>query len=97
MCIRDRLCASPEAARPMFAGAGPRRFTFSTITQEDAFMQELEKTRLRGYATDLEECNNGCNCLAVPVKSPAGEVLAAISVSGPVSYTHLCPWSSRCR
>ncbi len=77
------LCASPEAARPMFAGAGPRRFTFSTITQEDAFMQELEKTRLRGYATDLEECNNGCNCLAVPVKSPAGEVLAAISVSGP--------------
>ena len=77
------LCATPEQAEPMFEGVGPRRFTFSTITDREAYMAELEKTALQGYGTDMEECIHGYNCVAVPILGLDGGVCAAISVSGP--------------
>lgn len=46
---------------------------------------ELTKIRERGYSTDDEELELGLKCIAAPVQDHSGEVIAAVSVSGPAS------------
>ena len=56
-----------------------------TITDPGAFRDELAKTRARGYALDDEEQEEGVRCLAVPVRDASAQVVATLSVSGPVT------------
>jgi IclR family acetate operon transcriptional repressor len=56
-----------------------------TITTVEELRKDLEAIRQRGYGIDNEESRLGNACLAVPVRDAAGTVIAAISVSGPVS------------
>jgi IclR family transcriptional regulator, acetate operon repressor len=46
---------------------------------------ELERVRARGYATSVDELELGLSALAAPVFGPAGEALAALSISGPTA------------
>jgi len=67
-----------------------RRFGLSsrtprTITDTKVFLDELAKTRERGFALDDEEQEEGVRCLAVPVRDASGQVVASLSVSGPVT------------
>lgn len=64
---------------------GLQRFTPSTITTPAALMAELSVTRGRGYSIDAEEKNAGMRCIAAPIFDMHGEVVAGISISGPVS------------
>lgn len=57
--------------------------TAHTITDPDAFRQELAECRRRGYATDFEESTPGLCCLAAPIYDSNGSAVAAISVSVP--------------
>ncbi|MBB5791276.1 IclR family transcriptional regulator [Jiangella mangrovi] len=57
-------------------------YTDRTITTLAALQRELRTTMRRGYGFDDNESSTGLRCLAVPV-AVRGEVLAAISVSGP--------------
>lgn len=59
--------------------------TRHTITTRGDLMEELAITRKRGYALDNEECELGARCVACGIANTAGKVVAAISVSGPVS------------
>lgn len=59
------------------------RFTAYTITDAKKLKGELESIRGRGYALDTEEMEEGVRCLAAPVFSSDGKILAAMSVSGP--------------
>lgn len=77
-------CKTPEIAKEAFR-RGMNRYTKNTITDEVKFFEELEAVRLQGYAVDLEEWSNGINCVAVPLQSIGGDVLAGISISGPTS------------
>lgn len=61
----------------------PKR-TENTITDEEVLLDELEKTRDRGYAVDNEEAISGLRCVAAPVIGHKGELHGAISVSGPI-------------
>jgi DNA-binding IclR family transcriptional regulator len=61
---------------------GLPRWTEYTITDEDELFDELETIRDRGVAIDDEEWIRGLRCVAAPVMCD-GEVLGAISVSGP--------------
>jgi len=64
---------------------GMARFTENTITDRDALERELAAIRERGYAVDDGESYTGLRCVAAPVTRDDGEVLGAVSVSGPAS------------
>jgi len=59
--------------------------TKKTITGRRAFAQELERIRRRGFAEDDQELLSGVNCLAVPIRSRAGEVVAGLAVMAPAA------------
>lgn len=64
-------------------------FTPHTITTLDALEAELDVVRSRGYAVELEEAAFSRACVAAPIRSRTGEVIAAISISGPLSAMNL--------
>lgn len=59
--------------------------TDHTITSAEEFLQELSQIRQRGYALDLEENEYGITCIAAPVFDHLGNVVAAVSISGPTT------------
>ena len=58
--------------------------TPKTITQGASLREELRLVRSRGYAIDDEETESGLRSVAAPIRNHAGEVVAAISIAGPV-------------
>lgn len=63
---------------------GPHeRFTENTITEPSELRAELEKARVDGYATTTEEFEEGLSTTSAPILSLEGDVVAAISISGP--------------
>jgi IclR family transcriptional regulator, KDG regulon repressor len=58
-----------------------KQHTPNTLTNESAFIAELEKVRSTGYAMDREENEPGITCLAVPIWDHSGSVVAAMSMS----------------
>jgi DNA-binding IclR family transcriptional regulator len=56
-----------------------------TITNLEEFLRVLAQIRRQGYALDDEENEAGVRCVGAPVRNAQGEVVAAISVSGPAS------------
>ena len=63
-----------------------RRMTDKTITDRTVFLDELEKIRKQGYALDTHESQNEGFCIAVPIRSDDGEIIAALSFSGFIGY-----------
>jgi DNA-binding IclR family transcriptional regulator len=59
--------------------------TPKTITRLGELLQRLAEVRERGYATEIDEQAFGRACVAAPIRNRAGEVIAALSVSGPSS------------
>ena len=60
-------------------------FTANTITSEEDLRQDLKAIRTRGYSVDNEERTDGMRCVAAPIFNAAGDPVAGLSVSGPVS------------
>ncbi len=58
------------------------RYTKNSITTAAALRQELQRIRQRGYAIDDEEEELQIRCVAAPVLDSAGELVAAIGVTG---------------
>ncbi|HEX4978552.1 MAG TPA: IclR family transcriptional regulator [Acidimicrobiales bacterium] len=73
------------AATMVLRGAPLVRFTKNTITTADGLRRELQNIMLEGVAYDREERHLGTACVAAPVRNHLGEVVAALSVSGPVT------------
>ena len=59
--------------------------TPKTIMNLVQFRQELEIIRRQGYAVDDEEVTLGARCVSAPILGADREVVAAVSVSGPVT------------
>lgn len=64
-------------------------YTPKTIRDADRLLAALADGRSRGYHTELEELAFGRACLAAPIRSRTGAVVAALSVSGPLSALDL--------
>ncbi|GAA2737095.1 IclR family transcriptional regulator [Streptomyces nogalater] len=60
------------------------RFTDRTVTGAAMLRAELEAVVRQGYGVTVEELEPGLAAVAAPVRAHDGEVIAAISVSGPV-------------
>jgi IclR family acetate operon transcriptional repressor len=71
-------------ASPLPAGR-LERLTQATITSRAALLAELDEVRRRGFAVTVEELEPGLVAVASPVHLETGTVVAAISVSGPVT------------
>lgn len=59
--------------------------TENTITERETLLEELDRTRERGYALDREERLSGIRCVAVPLVDMDERAIGAISVAGPTS------------
>ena len=74
--------SEPAVIEAALAGPlSPR--TPRTLTSPVAIMRELTTVPERGWATEREEGNIGVSCVAAPIFSPLGDVVAALSVTGP--------------
>ncbi|GAA3934589.1 IclR family transcriptional regulator [Actinomadura viridis] len=67
----------------------PRGFTPYTITDHDRLEEELAEAARRGYATEVEELALSRACVAAPIRDASGAIVAALSISGPLSVIDL--------
>jgi len=67
----DSLLVTPLAA-----------MTDRTVTSRAALAEELEAVRDQGVATQTAELREGSACVAVPVRSSSGALVAALAMSG---------------
>jgi DNA-binding IclR family transcriptional regulator len=74
--------SEPEVIDAALAGPLSAR-TPRTLTNPVAIMRELTAVPERGWAVDREEGNIGVSCVAAPIFGPLGDVVAALSVTGP--------------
>lgn len=59
--------------------------TENSIQSRQQLLHELALVRARGYATNVGELEDDIASVAVPVRAPAGHVVAAIGIGAPVS------------
>ena len=83
--IGKTLLAWDPARLERLLAAGLAGFTPQTLTDPAALQAELATIRARGHAVDHEERTEGMRCVAAPIRNTFGEIIAGISVSGPVS------------
>ncbi|MCC7339971.1 MAG: IclR family transcriptional regulator [Bryobacterales bacterium] len=76
---------APEHAQVLIQVYGLYVFTPKTITQPMMVREDLERTRERGYACEMEETVLGGCCFGAPIHEHGEVVRAAISVSLPHS------------
>jgi len=82
------LADRPDDVDSLLGGGALEALTRATVTSGSQLRQELEKVREQGFALDMEECEDGANCIAVPVRNSRGETVAAIGISGPSLRVH---------
>lgn len=80
------LAHLPEEEWPDRIPDEPARFTVHTVTDREGIMEELRRTRRRGYATDNMERDLNVRCVGVPIHNAAGQLVAGMSTSGPVAH-----------
>lgn len=72
---------SPERLKRILAQTEFRRYTPKTLCGAEELCRELEDVRIKGYALDVGEHEEGIHCVAVPIFDFYGEPVAAISVT----------------
>jgi DNA-binding IclR family transcriptional regulator len=59
-----------------------KKITPNTIDTEERLLEDLAKTRRRGYAIDNMEHEEHLRCIGVPIRDAQGYVYASLSLSG---------------
>jgi DNA-binding IclR family transcriptional regulator len=77
------LAHAPDAVRKDVLSQELQRFTPATITDPETLHEHLDRVVEQGWASTAEEYEVGLNAVAAPVRDASGDVVAAISVSGP--------------
>ncbi|WP_136718309.1 IclR family transcriptional regulator [Halorientalis salina] len=81
--ILDRL--PDERVEEIVDQHGLRKRTGNTITDKEKLFEELAEVNERGYAYNIEEEVDGLRAVGAAIDGPDGNVLGAISLSGPKS------------
>jgi DNA-binding IclR family transcriptional regulator len=74
-----------EEIREVWNNSKVVKLTENTNTDFILFKKELQTIKNNGYAIDNEENEIGVKCVGAPIFNMSGEVVAAISVTGPVT------------
>lgn len=61
------------------------QYTENTITDASVMKKHLREVRARGWAMDNEEYIIGNRCVAAPIYDYRGDIIAAVSASGPTA------------
>jgi IclR family KDG regulon transcriptional repressor len=72
-----------ERREHVLAGVKFERFRDKTITDHDAFIHELDRTKAQGFGQDREEFDDHIRCLGVPIFDRFNQAVAGLSVSFP--------------
>lgn len=78
-----------EEAERILDTEGLHPYTRKTIVDKERLLKEFEMIEKQGYAIEDEELALGRGCIAAPVRSRGGRVVAGISLSGPKSEINL--------
>jgi IclR family KDG regulon transcriptional repressor len=78
------LAFQPEGEVERIIARGLPASTPNAIVDAKALQRELALVRARSYALDDEESEVGLRAIAAPIRNDAGNVIAAISIAGPV-------------
>ncbi len=62
---------------------GLPKLTENTIVNLNQLKEHLKQVQSKGYTVDDEENERGIRCVAAPIRDFTGDVIAAISISGP--------------
>jgi DNA-binding IclR family transcriptional regulator len=77
------LAHAPDAVRKGLLSRDLQRFTPATITDPEVLRQDLDRIVEQGWGFTVEEYEVGLSAVAAPVRGADGDVIAALSVSGP--------------
>jgi DNA-binding IclR family transcriptional regulator len=77
------LAYATDAERDRLLRAPLTRLTPRTITDVKKLRAQLSEILVRGYSQTMEELEEGLNAVAAPVRGMGGDLIAALSVSGP--------------
>ena len=77
------LAFLPEAEIRSILGHGMPRYTPRTIQSVEAFIEDTQRARDRGYAVADREFESDITAVAAPVLDAASRPLAAVSIAGP--------------
>jgi DNA-binding IclR family transcriptional regulator len=77
------LAYAPDAVRKGVLSRELQRFTHATITDPEVLRQHFDRIVDQGWGSTVEEYEIGLNAVAAPVRGADGDVIAALSVSGP--------------
>ncbi|WP_223634633.1 IclR family transcriptional regulator [Planococcus sp. 4-30] len=73
-----------EKIEEIIAETGLKKYTEKTLTTKEAMWENIQLIRKRGYSIDDEEHESGIKCAAAPIFNHHHEVIAGISVAGPI-------------
>jgi len=74
-------CLADKEVKSIMKQTGLPASTKATITTLDRLLKDLEETRSRGYALDIEEHEQGTYCIGAPIFNERGCVIGACSIS----------------
>jgi DNA-binding IclR family transcriptional regulator len=77
------LSYAADAVRKDVLSRDLQRYTPATITDPEQLQEHLDRVVERGWGSTVEEYEVGLNAVAAPVRDAQGDVVAALSVSGP--------------
>jgi IclR family acetate operon transcriptional repressor len=77
------LAAGSDQELDAYVAQAQTRPAPDTLTDPDAFRDEIQLGRRRGYSIDDGESSPGVRCLAVAIRGVEGRPLFAISLTGP--------------
>jgi DNA-binding IclR family transcriptional regulator len=76
---------SQEEQDNLISGIEFKRLTSHTITSAATLRKDLTLIRQRGYSLENEEVYLGSRCIGAPIFDESDRVVAALSVSGPIT------------
>jgi IclR family acetate operon transcriptional repressor len=80
---------TPEQRRRLLATTQLHTYTENTITDPARLEEEFTRIRELNISTDNQEFLAGVVCVAVPIRSSNGNVVAALAISAPVARMSL--------